>query len=114
MESKTPPISAQRDFTLDALRAAAQLLPAGAVLSIPRDALLAALKSSSLPRKDAVAAASEQSDRWIAAREVADALHVSPRYVYAHVPQFPFAKRLPGGTIRFSERGLRQWMQRAS
>jgi hypothetical protein len=32
--------------------------------------------------------------------------------VYAHRRSFPFTKELPGGAIRFSERGLTRWMER--
>lgn len=99
-------------MTLDDLRHAAELLPLGAAVTLPREALLEALADDGtltspvpLPVPD--------NERWISVDEVAKALDVSKRYVYAHKESFPFAKQLPGGTLRFSERGLRRWMDRA-
>ncbi len=51
-------------------------------------------------------------DTLIKAKEVAERLGVCPRYVYAHRQQFPFTRELPGGSIRFSERGLTAWIAR--
>jgi predicted DNA-binding transcriptional regulator AlpA len=99
--------------TLEDLRRAAQLLPPGASLTLPRDALLAAIDSAAngSPSNGAAAAALEP-DRLLAAKEVAQRLATSPRYVYAHRRSFPFTKELPGGAVRFSERGLMRWMER--
>jgi excisionase family DNA binding protein len=49
------------------------------------------------------------SDRLISAEEVAERLGVDRRWVYRHTGSLPFARRLSGGTLRFSERGLERW-----
>lgn len=67
----------------------------------------------SAPATTAAAPSSPELDKWLTADEVAAALSVSRRYVYEHVNDFPFAKRLPGdGAIRFSLKGLRRFMER--
>ncbi|MFN2566139.1 MAG: helix-turn-helix domain-containing protein [Gemmatimonadaceae bacterium] len=100
--------------TLNELRRAAQLLPAGTLVAIPREALLAALEGDgdAKPSREAATPGEADTDRWLKAREAAKRLGVSVRYVYAHRRSFPFAKELPGGAVRFSERGLRRWMDR--
>lgn len=98
-------------MTLDDLRHAAKLLPPGAQVTLPREALLEALAGEgtlTLP----VPLPAPVTERWVSAGDVAKALDVSKRYVYAHRKEFPFAKSLPGGAVRFSERGLRRWMDR--
>lgn len=95
-------------MTLDDLRRALEVLPAGTSLTLPRDELLRAIAEA--PRVDIGVAV--DAERWLSAEDVAKLLGVSKRYVYAHVPDFPFAKRLPGGGVRFSDRGLQRWMER--
>src|SRR5688572_23644293 len=105
--------------TLEDLRRAAELLPPGASLTLSRESFLAALANNGNGKAPAstitnhqVGDATEDAERWLSAKEVAARLEVSPRYVYAHRRSFPFTKELPGGAIRFSERGLRRWMER--
>lgn len=52
------------------------------------------------------------ADRLLKAREAAAILNVSPRYIYAHRRDYPFTKNLPGGLVRFSERGLGRYLGR--
>ena len=51
-------------------------------------------------------------DRLLTASEAAERLGVSRRWMYRHQTQLPFAKKLSGGTLRFSERGLERWKDR--
>src|SRR4051812_12115944 len=112
MHTKRSPASEPtRQTSADDLRRAAELLPEGASLTIPREALLDALAASS-NADTPVTPKVREADRWISADEVGQRLSVSRRYVYAHRRSFPFAKELPGGSIRFSEAGLLRWMQR--
>jgi predicted DNA-binding transcriptional regulator AlpA len=104
--------------TLDDLRRAAELLPVGAMLTLSREALLTALnghhgggdRNGDGQGKGGASAAAP--DRLLSAKEVAQRLATSARYVYAHRRSFPFTKELPGGAIRFSERGLTRWIER--
>ena len=54
----------------------------------------------------------DQPDRMLKASEVADRLRISTRTVYASAKGWPFAKRYPAGSIRFSEKGLDRWLSR--
>jgi predicted DNA-binding transcriptional regulator AlpA len=94
----------------DALRALVQDTPDGAVLSVPRAWLADLLETAPAPAPASPAA--NEPERWLAADDVAARLGASRAYVYKHVSDFPFAKRLPGGAIRFSEKGLARWMER--
>ena len=58
--------------------------------------------------------ADELPDRLLTAEELASRLRVSRRYVYEHAAEFPFLVRLPGRTVRFSERGYERWVDRAA
>ena len=49
--------------------------------------------------------------RFLTAKETAEILAVSPRWIYRHANTLPFTRRA-GGTLRFSEVGLRRWMER--
>jgi excisionase family DNA binding protein len=53
-------------------------------------------------------------DRLLKAQEAADRLGVDRRWVYrqAKAGKLPFARKLSGGTLRFSERGLEKWKER--
>lgn len=100
--------------TLEDLRRAAELLPPGASLTLPREAFLAAFNGNGNVNDCTQSiGATPEPDRLLSAKEVAGRLEVSSRYVYAHRRSFPFTKELPGGAVRFSERGLTRWMERA-
>jgi excisionase family DNA binding protein len=51
-------------------------------------------------------------DTLLTAQQAADRLGVSKRWMYAHADTLPFTKRLTGGTVRFSSRGLDRWKGR--
>jgi excisionase family DNA binding protein len=50
-------------------------------------------------------------DRFLKIQETADRLGVDRRWVYrqAKAGKLPFARKLSGGTLRFSERGMERW-----
>jgi hypothetical protein len=48
-------------------------------------------------------------DQLLTAKEAAPLLGVAPRWMYRHAPDLPFTRRLAGGTLRFSARGLEKW-----
>ena len=50
------------------------------------------------------------TDRLLTVPELAMRLNVDERYVYDHHHEWPFTRRL-GRKLRFSERGLEQWMR---
>ena len=54
----------------------------------------------------------QKPDRCLKVEEVAGRMSVSTRYLYNHIDELPFAKRLPGNVLRFSERGLERWLSR--
>ena len=56
------------------------------------------------------AQAPDAPDTLLTARQVADRLHCSPRYVYAHAETFPFTVRLSPNAVRFSAAGLDRWL----
>ncbi len=86
------PLAAAVDSCADALRALAQALraehpaPAPPVASIP--------------------------DRLVNVAEAAAVLGVSTRWLYSHAGQLPFARHLSHRALRFSEAGLRRWIDR--
>ena len=49
-------------------------------------------------------------DVLLTAGQVAERLHCSPRYVYAHAGAFPFTVRLAPHAVRFSASGLDRWL----
>jgi predicted DNA-binding transcriptional regulator AlpA len=51
-------------------------------------------------------------DRMLRAPEVAERLGVAVRTVYTNAGGWPFTRRYPGGSVRFSERGLSRWLER--
>ena len=68
------------------------------------------LNASSLPQVDQKE--SKEPDRLLDAKEAAERIGVKPKWMYDHFDQLPFGKRLADRTLRFSERGLEQWLER--
>ena len=52
------------------------------------------------------------ADRLLDVNEAAALLDVRPRWLYDRVRTLPFARKLGGRTLRFSEAGLRRWLER--
>jgi predicted DNA-binding transcriptional regulator AlpA len=48
-------------------------------------------------------------DRLLKANDAAALLGVDRRWMYRHADSLPFTRRLTGGTLRFSLRGLERW-----
>jgi predicted DNA-binding transcriptional regulator AlpA len=53
----------------------------------------------------------ETGDRLLTADEVAEALGVTKRWVQRRARRLPFARRLSEHAVRYSEGGLRRWME---
>jgi predicted DNA-binding transcriptional regulator AlpA len=53
-----------------------------------------------------------QPDTLLKASDAAERLGVSKRWMYAHADTLPFTRRLTGGTLRFSSRGMEKWKER--
>jgi len=52
------------------------------------------------------------ADRLLTPAEAAARLGVTEKWLYRHVRQLPFARRLGRRSLRFSEAGLRRWVER--
>ena len=57
-------------------------------------------------------ASSTPADRMLTVQEAAAVLEVRPRWLYDRAGKLPFARKLGGRTLRFSEAGLRRWLAR--
>ena len=53
----------------------------------------------------------KSGDRLLTVAEAAEVLAVDQRWMYRHADQLPFTRRLSPRALRFSERGLRRWME---
>ena len=51
-------------------------------------------------------------DRLLTVDEAATVLSVSQRWLYDHAGRLPFARRLSRRALRFSETGMRRWIER--
>jgi hypothetical protein len=89
--------------TLVDLRRAAEPLQPGSAVSIPREALLAALEES--PAPSAIASNDRTPEAWHTADEAAEKLHALPRWIYDHGDQFG-ARRLSRRCVRSPQRGV--------
>jgi excisionase family DNA binding protein len=75
---------------------------------------LAALQATLAARLQVNPVAAEQaservnSDRLLTVEEAAQALNMPVSWLYRRSKELPFARKF-GGTLRFSERGLRAW-----
>ena len=92
--------------TVAGLRRAVAGLPPGTTVTFPREALLVILDGNG------TGTTPPPPDRLLTARQVADRLGVSPKYVYEHARDFPFTKRLSPKAVRFSAQGLARWLAR--
>jgi len=62
--------------------------------------------------QDVPAATGDAPERLLDVRAAAKLLDVRPRWLYDHAARLPFARKLGGRTLRFSESGLRRWLER--
>ena len=51
-----------------------------------------------------------REDRLLTVEEAASLLGVAPRWLYRHARTLPFARHLSPKALRFSEAGLRRWV----
>jgi excisionase family DNA binding protein len=58
-----------------------------------------------------IAPAAKEPDRLLTAKEAGELLGVGSRWLYRHADDLPFTRRLTGGTVRFSARGLERWKE---
>lgn len=58
------------------------------------------------------ASAEPEQDQMLKVGEAAQILGVTPRWLYDHCKDLPFARKLAPRTLRFSERGLYRWLER--
>jgi len=56
-------------------------------------------------------AASPPAERLLNARQAATVLGVALRWMRRHSPRLPFAKKLSYRSVRYSEVGIRKWLQ---
>lgn len=110
-------------MTLDDLRKAAELLPPGASLILPREAVLGAIASQ--PAPVSVESSTWREKLWtcpaetrLGVREVAEALDRPTTFVYRAVAKSKGAHRLPstrfGGELAFTAGEVRDWIERES
>lgn len=100
------------------LRAMCDVTPPGASVTLPRDWLLAALEndapesptSNDPPLALHKGPATVSTDGLLTAKQAAEKLQCSVRYMYAHAKDFPFTRRI-GNMVRFSEAGLERFLK---
>ena len=61
---------------------------------------------------DDMPATTQHTDRMLTAKQVAARMGLSERTIYKNRGGYPFARQYPGGSLRFSERGLESWLLR--
>lgn len=108
----------------DRLRALVDAVPAGGIVTLPRDWLAEALAAengaSGSARRDDLGDGRPgtppptSTDHLLTAREVAERLGCSVRYVYAHAKTWPFTVQLDGRAVRFDADGLARWTRRVA
>lgn len=76
-----------------------------------RAALWARLTTPAAPSPAMAPNGSGAPDRLLTAVEAAQRLGVAKRWIYRHADSLPFTRRLTGGTLRFSARGLERWKE---
>jgi predicted DNA-binding transcriptional regulator AlpA len=111
--------------TLDELRRAAELLPPGASVTLPREALLDAIAAPVSLDIETTGAATWREKLWtcpgdtrLGVPEVAEALNRPVSAVYRAVAKKEGAHRLPasrlGGELVFTAADVRAWIERES
>jgi hypothetical protein len=101
-----------------ALRALAESLPADAVIPVLARDLLELVNGDGRDLAHDGAPVPAPGDRLLSAEALLDAkqaaalLHVAPRWLYRRAASLPFTRRLAARTLRFSEPGLRRWLER--
>ena len=97
-------------MTLAELRRVVELLPRGASLTLPREALLEALADAHETDAGPESPTAE-ADRLLPADDVATLLGTSVRWVYDHQAQLG-GRRLSRRCLRFPESAVRRYVER--
>lgn len=74
-------------------------------------ALAARLTQALLVSREGEPRAMSQDDRLLTPQEASAILNVSVRWLYRHAPRLPFTRRLSRKRLRFSEAGLRRYLE---
>jgi predicted DNA-binding transcriptional regulator AlpA len=86
------------------------------IAAIPREqipAVIAALAARLLePAPAEQVAAGDDGDRLLTTSEAAVMLGHSTKWIYRHIKDMPFARRIGPRDFRFELRGLRKWQSR--
>ena len=81
-------------------------------LEVIRARLMARLLLPQLSQPaEAAARLQQECDHLLKAAEAAEILGVDDRWLYRNASTLPFTRRLSPGTVRFSECGLRRWVE---
>lgn len=98
---------------IERLRAIVEAVPAGGVVSLPRDWLAAELDGpAGVVSSDNNGARPALDAKFLTVAEAAAALGVSRTWLYRHAARLPFAHRLGPRTLRFDTAGLAAWAAR--
>ena len=116
-DSPLPPTGSPSTATQERLTArerllrAAELMPDGASVTIPREALIDALTGPepALPTPEP----RQDGDRLLTAAEAAERLGVDKRWLYEHADDLPFRRKLSDRCTRYSEKELERYMSGA-
>lgn|SRR5512146_1618644 len=101
-------------MTLDDLRRAAELLPPGGSLVLPREALLelfAPTGGAPVMPEAGLPGGPPDADEWLTARQVAEWLQTSARWAYDHGRELG-ARRLSRRCTRFSAVSVARFLAR--
>jgi hypothetical protein len=85
--------------------------PDAAALMATLATIQAILASRLHPRASSSAQTPDPDDRLLAPVETAERLGVGVRWLYRHADQLPFTRRLSRKVLRFSENGLRRYLE---
>ena len=81
-----------------------ELLQELATLEVRRADLLAQLITAAVPR--------DPEDHLLTVEEAASILRVTTDWLYRHASKLPFTRRPGPGQVRFSNRGLQEYLRR--
>ena len=95
----------------DRIRRIIEGLPEGASVTLTVAALQGWLtETDGEPRAGQSDPTPASTDQFLNADEAAEILGVNARWMYRNADSLPFTRRLSPRQLRFSEKGLRRWM----
>ena len=86
--------------------------PLAAALDSCADALRTLAQALRTEQPPTVPPAASSPDRLLTVEEAAAVLGVSKRWLYSRAGRLPFARHLSHRALRFSDLGLRRWIDR--